>query len=96
MNPFLTRFKNWGAPPHDYHGKCYGKVVRGICITGVGDLPYIVKRKELFINKFYWNFEPLSLACWEELQFNRTVESSLPSFNFDDSYYRSLPFIRNR
>jgi hypothetical protein len=24
------------------------------------------------------------------------VESSLPSFNFDDSYYRSLPFIRNR
>jgi len=64
---------NWSWSPWP----CYGRWVREICIFGVGDLPWLHRRPELFVNKFYADFEPLAYDCMEELIFNRTVRSLL-------------------
>jgi len=55
-NLFKSVYANWVQ-------KCWGKTSHGICITGVGDLPNLVHRPELFINKFHSNFEPLAVEC---------------------------------
>ena len=48
--------------------------MREICIFGVGDLPWLYQRPELFVNKFYADeHEPLAYDCMEELVYNRTV-----------------------
>ena len=48
--------------------------MREICIFGVGDLPWLYQRPELFVNKFYADeLEPLAYDCMEELIYNRTV-----------------------
>ncbi|XP_064629077.1 beta-1,3-galactosyl-O-glycosyl-glycoprotein beta-1,6-N-acetylglucosaminyltransferase-like [Lineus longissimus] len=93
--PFMTRYKNWGIWPFDY-GQCYGKRVRLVCVNGIGDLWFLKPRKELFINKFHLDYQYLALDCWEQLQYNRTVESSDPGFQFDDSYYRGLSFVKDK
>lgn len=85
---------------------CRGQWVREICIFGVGDLPWLYRRPELFVNKFYADFEPLAYDCMEELIHNRTlspfqgghVTSSTPNDDekFDPSYYIRLPFVYNK
>ncbi|XP_013385195.1 beta-1,3-galactosyl-O-glycosyl-glycoprotein beta-1,6-N-acetylglucosaminyltransferase isoform X1 [Lingula anatina] len=70
--------------------KCYGKWQRGICVFGVGDLQFMVERKELFVNKFLYDYEPLALECAEEwLRYKQMAV--LP---IDLSYYRNLTFLR--
>ena len=54
---FTAVYANWGFP------RCKGKVVHYICINGVEDLPHLLTRRELFVNKFYADFEPLALDC---------------------------------
>lgn len=67
--PFFARLKNWGEFP------CRsGLVVRGICIWGIEDLPLITSRPELVANKFYSDFQPLTLDCLEEWYWNCTAE----------------------
>ena len=85
-----TRFKNWGKLP------CAGKFVRGICILGVGDLPLLVKAKELFANKFHMDFEPYALDCLEEWLYNRTRDEYLGITNFNNSFYKTLDFVVNK
>ncbi|CAG2192862.1 GCNT1 [Mytilus edulis] len=83
--PWLATYASW--PPRD---RCHGKIVREICIYGVGDLNELVSRKELFANKFYPDYQYLALDCLEEYIHNKTF-SPLP---FDSFYYKQLPFIR--
>ncbi|KAK6172748.1 hypothetical protein SNE40_016345 [Patella caerulea] len=92
--PFLARFKNWGREPFDW--PCKGKRVRLICIFGVGDLPLLSRRKEMFANKFYLNFEPFALDCLEELHHNKTRDEYLGLVKFNTSYYQGLDFIKNK
>ena len=74
--PSLPRLKNWGAYP------CHSKHwVRWLCIWGVDDLPFIATRPELFVNKFYWDFQPLALDCMEEFFWNRTIDDFLAGTN---------------
>jgi len=80
---------NWSWKPWT----CRGKWVREICIFGVGDLPWLHQRPELFVNKFHSDFEPLTYDCLEELIFNRTMNESLE--NFDRNYYLNLSFVNN-
>ncbi|XP_033728967.1 N-acetyllactosaminide beta-1,6-N-acetylglucosaminyl-transferase-like [Pecten maximus] len=80
--PFLATYANWGLG-------CHGKYVRGVCIYGLGDLPELVSRHELFANKFYRDYQPVALRCLEEWHFNKTF-SFLP---YELYYYRHLPFI---
>ncbi|OWF51495.1 Beta-1,3-galactosyl-O-glycosyl-glycoprotein beta-1,6-N-acetylglucosaminyltransferase [Mizuhopecten yessoensis] len=70
VKPYIknSRYKNWGTQP------CAGRMVRSICIFGIGDLPVLSKRKELFANKFYMNYQPFTFDCMEELIYNRTKE----------------------
>jgi beta-1,3-galactosyl-O-glycosyl-glycoprotein beta-1,6-N-acetylglucosaminyltransferase/N-acetyllactosaminide beta-1,6-N-acetylglucosaminyltransferase/mucin type N-acetylglucosaminyltransferase 3 len=54
---FTAVYANW-APD-----SCRGRVVHTICINGVEDLPPLLRRHELFVNKFYADFEPLGSEC---------------------------------
>ena len=87
--PFLARYKNWGGP-------CSGKRVRSICIFGIGDLPKLRHRPELFANKFYSDFEHFTMDCMEELIYNRTRDEFIGTLKFDNSYYRNLSFVKNK
>ncbi|XP_013386123.1 beta-1,3-galactosyl-O-glycosyl-glycoprotein beta-1,6-N-acetylglucosaminyltransferase-like isoform X1 [Lingula anatina] len=87
--PYLTRYVVWVYGK----AKCWGKEVRHVCVFGVSDLPSLIDRKELFVNKFHLTFEYLTYDCMEEMYFNKTrVENALP---FNSDYYRNLEFVRN-
>ncbi|XP_033758800.1 beta-1,3-galactosyl-O-glycosyl-glycoprotein beta-1,6-N-acetylglucosaminyltransferase-like [Pecten maximus] len=92
VEPYImnSRFKNWGNLP------CGGKVVRQICIFGIEDLPVLFGRSELFANKFYWDFQPLTLDCMEELLYNRTRDGYLNKMKFNSMLYENLQFLKNR
>jgi len=92
--PFIARFKNWvGAGPIDF--PCAGKVERGICIFGVGDLPLLSRRPELFANKFHIDVHPQAYACMEELLLNRTLEELSGVRVFNASAYEQLSFVKH-
>ncbi|KAK3601140.1 hypothetical protein CHS0354_019133 [Potamilus streckersoni] len=94
LKPFLTRFKNWGEGIFDW--PCRGMRVRYICVFGVGDLPLLYSRPELFANKFYWNYQRFALDCMEELMYNRTRDEFLGKLTFDPTFYRNLGFVKNK
>ena len=89
VKPFVARYKNWG-------GKCAGKRVRAVCVFGVGDLADLAVRKELFANKFYYNYQRFALDCLEELNFNHTRDEYLGKRGFDPRWYAGLGFVKNR
>ena len=68
-----------------------------VCIFGVGDLPLLVSRPELYANKFYLDYEPLALDCMEQLFYSRLRKDVLDgdSADFDTSLYASQNFVRN-
>jgi len=112
--PFTARASIW--LPIAYQAQwswtdwtCQGQWVREICIFGVGDLPWLYQRPELFVNKFYADREPLAYDCMEELIYNRTIMqaakdsgldptylSQYESSTFDPTYYLKLPFVSNK
>ncbi len=59
-----------------------GKFVHGICILSVGDLPVLVKRKEMFANKFFMERDYLVLHCLEEWIHNNTPHYQPPHYRF--------------
>ncbi|XP_045211843.1 beta-1,3-galactosyl-O-glycosyl-glycoprotein beta-1,6-N-acetylglucosaminyltransferase-like isoform X2 [Mercenaria mercenaria] len=85
--PWLAAFSIWGR-----RSPCQGKVVREVCVFGVGDLKTLTSRHNLFANKFHIDYQRYALDCMEEWHFNRTAEGNLGKFNM--SYYKSLPFIK--
>ncbi|KAJ8315951.1 hypothetical protein KUTeg_005965 [Tegillarca granosa] len=93
IKPFLIRFVNWGTPPFDW--KCHGKRVRMVCIFGVGDIPLLLSRPEFFTDKFYIDYQPVTLDCIEELHYNRTRDQFEKKSEFNTTFYENLPFIRN-
>lgn len=86
----LADQRNWSWK----HWDCQGKWVRQICIFGVGDLPWLYHRPELFANKFFSSYEWLAYDCMEELMYNRTMMGSRSQF--DPTYYLNLPFVKNK
>ena len=98
IKPFLARFKNWVNDWANYvHSwPCHGKRVRQICHFGAGDLPLLSTRRELFANKFDWNYERYARDCLEELHFNRTRDEYLGIASFDTRYYSELGFVKNK
>ena len=73
---------------------CRGQFVRQVCVYGVGDLPTLAKRKELFANKLYQDYEPIALECMEELHYNRTREELKGHVEFDTGYYATRDFVK--
>jgi hypothetical protein len=92
---FMTRFKNWGTYPFNCH--CAGQRVRMVCIFATGDLPLLNSRPELFANKFYLEWEYLTLDCMEELHFNRTRNQLLQieDGHLNLTIYKALDFVNN-
>ena len=71
--------------------KCHGFWRRGVCIFGVGDLPQLLERHELFANKFYFEREHLTLLCLNEyIEFKAFCKEPDQFYDF----YRALPFVR--
>ncbi|GAB1603735.1 beta-1,3-galactosyl-O-glycosyl-glycoprotein beta-1,6-N-acetylglucosaminyltransferase 3-like [Argonauta hians] len=84
--PWLATYAIWyGQAP------CSGEWVRSICVLGVGDIPDIIKKKHLFVNKFHISFQPAALNCMEEWYFYK-AKSPL-KLNLD--FYRKLPFVNS-
>jgi len=90
---FIARFKNWGDGPFNW--PCFGQRVRYVCVFGVGDLPLLASRPELFANKFYADYQPATLDCMEELHYNRTRAELLGRRTFDSTFYEKLAFVKN-
>ncbi|OWF45617.1 beta-1,3-galactosyl-O-glycosyl-glycoprotein beta-1,6-N-acetylglucosaminyltransferase-like [Mizuhopecten yessoensis] len=82
--PWLATYAIWGGV-----SVCRGRFVRGVCVYGAGDLQELVSRKEIFANKFYYDYQPMALACMEEWLRNKTY-SGLP---FETYFYQNLPFL---
>jgi len=80
--PWLAVYANWGEE------RCHGRSVRGVCVFGVGDLPLLLRRRELFANKFYEDYQPVTLDCLEA--WLRHKELCPPTDDLE--YYRQLPF----
>ena len=91
----MARFKNWG--PHWGNGyfnwPCRGRRIRAVCVFGVGDLPLLTSRPELFANKFLLEVEPLALDCLERWLLRQTLAEYRGRFLFDDSFYRNLSYV---
>ena len=72
--------------------KCHGHYVRGICIFGSGDLPWLVNKNELIANKFDIDHDHIVLDCLEEILQDRTRTNSLQNLNWD--FYNNLPHVK--
>ncbi|KAK3089238.1 hypothetical protein FSP39_002035 [Pinctada imbricata] len=83
--PWLAVYAAWGGA-----NPCHGKFVRGVCVFGVEDLNELVSKKELFLNKLYIDYQPLTMDCLEEYIYNKSF-SNIP---FKTFYYKNLPFVR--
>ena len=87
----VSRAKHW---VWDNYGRrlCHGKNIRGICVYGVGDLPWLNSRPELVANKFHLTYHYLAFDCLEERHRNRTMmKDKVP---FDPAYYKELPTVK--
>jgi len=79
------------------YGPCQGKRVNSVCIFGVGDLPQLARRPELFANKFYIDFEPLTFDCIEQLHYQRLRDEIIAgnAAQFNTSIYAAQEFVWN-
>ncbi|CAI9734296.1 beta-1,3-galactosyl-O-glycosyl-glycoprotein beta-1,6-N-acetylglucosaminyltransferase 3-like [Octopus vulgaris] len=71
--------------------KCFGKLIRSVCIFSVGDLPWLNSRPEIVANKFYEDTDSIVLDCLEESLRNRTLIQNVDQLNW--YYYRNLPHV---
>ena len=94
-NLFIARFINW---IRDW-GPAFpsaGKIVRGLCIFGVGDLKLLGGRPEMFANKFHADFEPVAYDCMEERLHNRTREELVRGdVELNETFYKELAFVKS-
>nr|XP_046239125.1 beta-1,3-galactosyl-O-glycosyl-glycoprotein beta-1,6-N-acetylglucosaminyltransferase 7 isoform X2 [Scatophagus argus] len=58
------------------HNGCKGYYVRDICIYGVEDLPWIIKKNSMFANKFESNTFPEALDCLEQWHRNKVLNQA--------------------
>ncbi|XP_071131283.1 beta-1,3-galactosyl-O-glycosyl-glycoprotein beta-1,6-N-acetylglucosaminyltransferase 4-like [Mytilus edulis] len=70
---FLVVYISWGSGAHTNSNRCHGKIVRDICIFGIEDLPTLVGLPHMFANKFYLDYQPLTLDCLEEWYFSKAI-----------------------
>ncbi|XP_076452618.1 beta-1,3-galactosyl-O-glycosyl-glycoprotein beta-1,6-N-acetylglucosaminyltransferase-like [Babylonia areolata] len=99
--PYLARYLSWGTRWLDRDGRypynfpCSGKRVR-VCIFGVGDLPLMTSRKELFVNKLYSTFQPLTYNCMEEWLMDMTIAEYAGHLALNTSFYSSLDIVHSK
>ena len=87
----MSRYKVWLS---NKNVKCHGKYVHAICIQGLKDLPVLVSRPELFVNKIYWDHDHYVMDCLEELILNKTVDDYHGNTDIDTTIYSELFFVK--
>ncbi|KAK5872162.1 hypothetical protein PBY51_012887 [Eleginops maclovinus] len=90
----------WRDQEGRVHNGCKGHYVRDICIYGVEDLPWIVKRNSMFANKFESNTFPEALDCLEQWHRNKVLNQTIvpneaswllaTQSNSSSSYFNSI------
>lgn len=58
------------------HGGCKGRYVRGICVYGLEDLPWIINKNSMFANKFDSKTFPGALDCLEHWHRNKVLNQA--------------------
>ncbi|XP_071078756.1 beta-1,3-galactosyl-O-glycosyl-glycoprotein beta-1,6-N-acetylglucosaminyltransferase-like [Haliotis cracherodii] len=93
--PYIARFKNWGPQwgEKSFDWPCGGVRNHNVCVFGMSDLPLLTSRRELFANKFYVNYQPQTFDCMEEWLRNRTVLEYKGMFEFNYTFYRTMPHL---
>ncbi|KAL4223408.1 beta-1 [Mactra antiquata] len=83
---FFSRAVKWQM---DDTLKCGGKYVRWVCVYGTMDLPWLLKHRNIVANKFYENYEPLTLDCVENSMYSRLIAAQTSeTYKLDE--YRQL------
>ncbi|XP_050399011.2 beta-1,3-galactosyl-O-glycosyl-glycoprotein beta-1,6-N-acetylglucosaminyltransferase isoform X2 [Patella vulgata] len=96
--PYIARFKNWGTAwgTNYFNWPCQGKRVRELCVFGVGDLPLLTTRQELFVNKLDIEYDPYAIDCLEEWMNNKESQQLSGESQFKVDFYRNLYVVKNR
>ncbi|XP_026162498.1 beta-1,3-galactosyl-O-glycosyl-glycoprotein beta-1,6-N-acetylglucosaminyltransferase 7 [Mastacembelus armatus] len=66
----------WRDQEGKVHSGCKGYYVRDICIYGIDDLPWIIKRNSMFANKFESDTFPEALDCLEQWHRNKVLSQA--------------------
>ncbi|CAG5101797.1 Oidioi.mRNA.OKI2018_I69.chr1.g3.t1.cds [Oikopleura dioica] len=87
----LARIVKWrGHVQNGLYPKCYGSYRHGICIYGAGDLPWLLKQKHLFANKFSaWN-DDLALQCLENYLRKKELSETIEFSKKNKTYHLPL------
>ena len=84
----FLRFKVWSFENISY---CDGRYIRQICNFGVGDVPRLTYKYQMFANKFLSEFQPYGLTCLEEWLRNKTIAEKNRGFvDLPLNYYRHV------
>lgn len=59
------RFRKWAFSP--VNPTCRGKYVRELCIFESNYLEHLYNQPHLFVNKFHYDYDPVTMQCMEEL-----------------------------
>lgn len=94
--PFINRLKNWGDMP------CHGYYRNAICIWAVEDLPFVTSesRKQLFVNKLFWDYQHFTLDCLEFWYWRNTLQELKQYWtdgkaDYNVTYYKHLDISKN-
>jgi len=92
----LTREKRWDFEPQP----CYGKWIRMVCSVGIGDLPWVISSKKMFLNKIRLELDPGAFRCLELWYADRVrLELSGATVNGSDSlnltFYQSQDYVKH-
>ncbi|XP_017264455.1 beta-1,3-galactosyl-O-glycosyl-glycoprotein beta-1,6-N-acetylglucosaminyltransferase 7 [Kryptolebias marmoratus] len=66
----------WRDQEGKKHDGCKGHYIRGICIYGLEDLPWIINRNSMFANKFESDTYPEALDCLELWHRNKVLRQA--------------------
>ena len=72
----VTRLVKWAGLDTSVYPKCSGRFRRGVCVYGVGDLPWLLQQHHLFANKFDFDVDPYAIECLDTWLRNRTLLQS--------------------
>ena len=72
----ITRLVKWGGLDTSVYPRCTGHYSRGVCVYGVGDLPWLLEQHHLFANKFDYDVDPYAIECLDVWLRNRTLSQT--------------------
>jgi hypothetical protein len=81
------------ASTHACHGS---RSFQGYCTFGIGDLPYLINRKELFAYRFRFDTDDIVLQCMEQWIYQQSKKQFMYPQDFELSFYRNLDIVMNK